>query len=172
MSYELTARAIATEVGNPLRKLVLIKLADNANKAGECWPSYKYLAEACEMANSSVRLHVKELERAGFIKVERRKGPKGNNSNLYLLTLPPMPTDSTPTPADGEPYADRRHTLCRQIAPESVIESVIEPINESKAHCAKSKVIPVPGRMIPGVYQKSNREQVRTALRNVEATDW
>ncbi|HIA8111342.1 TPA: helix-turn-helix domain-containing protein, partial [Escherichia coli] len=36
MSMSLMAKAMNIKVGNPLRKLVLIKLADNANDNGEC----------------------------------------------------------------------------------------------------------------------------------------
>lgn len=41
MSMELMVKAMKIRVGNPLRKLVLIKLADNASDQGECWPSYR-----------------------------------------------------------------------------------------------------------------------------------
>lgn len=43
MSMELMVKAMKIRVGNPLRKLVLIKLADNASDQGECWPSYRKL---------------------------------------------------------------------------------------------------------------------------------
>lgn len=36
MSMTLMAQAMSIKVGNPIRKLVLIKLADNANDKGEC----------------------------------------------------------------------------------------------------------------------------------------
>ena len=38
MSMNLTAQAMQIKVGNPIRKLVLLKLADQANDKGECWP--------------------------------------------------------------------------------------------------------------------------------------
>lgn len=40
MSMALMVKAMKIRVGNPLRKLVLIKLADNASDQSECWPSY------------------------------------------------------------------------------------------------------------------------------------
>ncbi|QQX78537.1 helix-turn-helix domain-containing protein [Shewanella sp. KX20019] len=106
MSMELMVKAMKAKVGNPLRKLVLIKLADNASDAGECWPSYQHIAEQCEIAKSTVRKHIKELEEAGLLTITNRKGPKGNSSNLYILTLcrqiaPPVPSDSTGMPADS-----------------------------------------------------------------------
>ena len=46
MSMELMVKAMKIRVGNPLRKLVLIKLADNASDQGECWPSYPEMLKA------------------------------------------------------------------------------------------------------------------------------
>ncbi len=87
MSMELMVKAMKTKVGNPLRKLVLIKLADNASDQGECWPSYQHIADQCEISKRSVMLHVSNLEAQGLLKKEIRKGgPKGNSSNLYYLT--------------------------------------------------------------------------------------
>ncbi|EFG1265016.1 helix-turn-helix domain-containing protein, partial [Escherichia coli] len=54
MSMELMVKAMKIRVGNPLRKLVLIKLADNASDQGECWPSYQHIADQCEISKRSV----------------------------------------------------------------------------------------------------------------------
>lgn len=51
----LMAKAMGVKVGNSLRKLVLIKLADNANDKGECWPSYQHIADQCECSRTAVR---------------------------------------------------------------------------------------------------------------------
>jgi hypothetical protein len=53
------AKLWAEKVGNSLRKLVLIKLADNANDKGECWPSYQHIADQ----NAAERLFVTILMR-------------------------------------------------------------------------------------------------------------
>ncbi|MDM9556038.1 helix-turn-helix domain-containing protein [Pseudomonas asiatica] len=88
MSMELMVKAMKTKVGNPLRKLVLIKLADNANDMGECWPSYQHVADQCEISKRSVMNHINTLCVAGLLRKEIRKGgPKGNSSNVYYLTL-------------------------------------------------------------------------------------
>ncbi|WP_085332202.1 helix-turn-helix domain-containing protein [Klebsiella pneumoniae] len=118
----LMAKAMGVKVGNSLRKLVLIKLADNANDKGECWPSYQHIADQCECSKSAVRNHIDALEDMGLIKRENRVGVnngKGNTSNVYYLNLdvttmppkstgvcheiaPPMPSDGTPPmPPDG-----------------------------------------------------------------------
>lgn len=80
--------AMKTRVGNPLRKLVLIKLADNASDAGECWPSYQHIADQCEISKRSVISHIDALCHAGLVVKEHRDGPKGNSSNLYRICLP------------------------------------------------------------------------------------
>ncbi|MFA0496007.1 helix-turn-helix domain-containing protein [Vibrio sp. 10N.222.54.B11] len=87
MSMLLTAQAMQLKVGNATRKLVLLKLADNANDNGVCWPSYEYIADMCEVDRRTVMRHIKTLEEMGFVSVRTRKGEKGNSSNVYQLNL-------------------------------------------------------------------------------------
>jgi len=88
MSMTLMVKALKTKVGNPLRKLVLLKLADNANDQGECWPSYQYIADQCEMSKRSVMIHISKLIEDGFLRKEHRiGGEKKNKSNLYTLMI-------------------------------------------------------------------------------------
>ncbi|WP_444959802.1 helix-turn-helix domain-containing protein [Microbulbifer sp. VVAC002] len=106
---ELMVKAMKTKVGNPLRKLVLIKLADNANDKGECWPSYQNIADQCEVSRASVRNHIKALREAGLLRLENRKSthdPRQNTSNLYTLTLSQgVVVDSTGVVGDSTPIA-------------------------------------------------------------------
>ncbi len=118
MSMTLMAKAMGIRVGHPIRKLVLLKLADNANDKGECWPSTRHIADHCECSKSTVRSHVDALVEMGLVKKTNRIGRnngKGNASNVYLLTLdnpisvagiggelmPPMPGDDTPPMPGG-----------------------------------------------------------------------
>lgn len=89
MSFKLAVLAFEAKVGSPLRKLVLLKLADQANDDGICWPSYETIAEACEVDRRSVMRHVKKLEEDGFLRVERVYDTKNkkNASNRYHLTI-------------------------------------------------------------------------------------
>lgn len=136
MSMELMVKAMKTKVGNPLRKLVLIKLADNASDQGECWPSYQHIADQCEIDRSTVRKHIKQLEAQGLVRIENREGPKGNSTNLYYLTLrnpvglksPPVGPESTgvgpqPTPPVGPESTRTSHSF----------EPVIEPVEHAVA---------------------------------------
>ncbi|EJM4622344.1 helix-turn-helix domain-containing protein [Salmonella enterica] len=87
MSMNLMAKAMSIKVGNPLRKLVLIKLADNANDEGECWPSYQHIADQCEVSRSTVKSHIRALEDMGLLKREFRRKGELNQSNVFYLTL-------------------------------------------------------------------------------------
>ncbi|KXK67877.1 replication protein [Pseudomonas monteilii] len=157
MSMELMVKAMKTKVGNPLRKLVLIKLADNANDMGECWPSYQHVADQCEISKRSVMNHINTLCGAGLLRKEIRKGgPKGNSSNVYYLTLSGAAdslgvvqqihqgsaADSSPSAADslgGSAGAAPRtsHSF------ESVKEPVTEPVaTQAEAVVAEGIVVP------------------------------
>jgi len=89
MSMMLMVQALKAKVGSPLRKLVLVKLADQANDDGECWPSYQTVADACEMGRSTVRAHIAWLEEHGFLRIEYRHYGNGGKSktNVYHLTI-------------------------------------------------------------------------------------
>lgn len=150
--------AMKIRVGNPLRKLVLIKLADNASDVGECWPSYQHIADQCEISKRSVMNHISALCESGLLRKEIRKGgPKGNSSNVYFLTLDGgapaapgvvqqvhqgsaagSPTSESPAPGGSAGAAPRTsHSL------EPVIEPVIEPITpQASAKVVKGQVVP------------------------------
>jgi len=158
MSMGLMVAAMKLRVGNPLRKLVLIKLADNASDVGECWPSYQHIADQCEISKRSVMNHIAALCELGLLRKEIRKGgPKGNSSNVYFLTLeggaPPAPgvvqqihqgsaagsaPSESPAPGGSAGAAPRTsHSL------EPVIEPVIEPITpQASAKVVTSQVVP------------------------------
>ncbi|WP_124358607.1 helix-turn-helix domain-containing protein [Pseudomonas orientalis] len=167
MSMTLMVAAMKLRVGNPLRKLVLIKLADNASDVGECWPSYQHIADQCEISKRSVMNHITALCDAGLLRKEIRKGgPKGNSSNVYFLTLdggaPPAPgvvqqihqggaagspPSESPAPGGSAAAAPR---ISNSLEP--VIEPVIEPITPQ----ATAKV--VTGQVVPFVPQQPRVE--------------
>ena len=90
------------EVGNPARKLVLLKLADNANDDGVCFPSYQYIADKCEMSKRSAISHIDDLIKMGFVSKKARKNKDGSSTNLYLLHLTKGSENSAP---GGEKFA-------------------------------------------------------------------
>ncbi|HBR4426846.1 TPA: helix-turn-helix domain-containing protein [Klebsiella pneumoniae] len=134
MSMTLMAKAMAIKTGNPIRKLVLIKLADNANVSGECWPSYKHIADHCECSKSAVRDHIDALISMGLLVKENRPGVKngkGNASNLYCMNLDnPMPPKSIapmPPESTGMPPKSIAPMPCGGTRTSHSFEPVIEP---------------------------------------------
>ncbi|WP_417698042.1 helix-turn-helix domain-containing protein [Psychromonas sp.] len=88
MSVLLMAKAWQASVKNAARKLVLMKLADNADDDGVCWPSYNHLAAQCEMSRRTVIRHVDDLILCGFMKKTTRKGGLHfNKSNMFQLLI-------------------------------------------------------------------------------------
>jgi biotin operon repressor len=104
MSMKLTALAMDVRVGNPLRKLVLLKLCDNANDKGECWPSIQHIADQCEISRRSVINHVQALVDAGFVTVVNRGREGKQVSNLYLIDLAPKPPAESAVRGAGDAH--------------------------------------------------------------------
>ncbi|NAZ70736.1 helix-turn-helix domain-containing protein [Vibrio toranzoniae] len=89
MCVSLILSFIPLKTGSPISKLVLLKLADNAGARGVCFPSLNYLAQYCEVSVRTVKRHINELERQGFVKRIKRFDDSGRQrSNLYQLRLP------------------------------------------------------------------------------------
>ena len=139
MSMLLMVEAMKIKVGNPLRKLVLIKLADNASDKGECFPSIAYIAEQCEISERSVQNHIKQLEADGLLTIENRKSENGlNKSNIYHLKFSganAAPSGESPAPSSGANAAPSGESPApssgANAAPitSHIIEPVKEPVN-------------------------------------------
>ena len=110
MCVSLILSFIPLKTGSPISKLVLLKLADNADARGVCFPSLNYLAQYCEVSVRTVKRHVNELEKQGFVKRIKRFDDSGRQrSNIYQLRLP---NDSHIQQADlsDTPLGDTRST--------------------------------------------------------------
>lgn len=153
MSFKLMVQAFEARVGNPLRKLVLIKLADQANDNGVCWPSYETLAFHCETTRRSVITHVKQLEVDGFLRIERvyDKEAGKNKSNRYHLTIEKKVLSSGennslvkelhhPSENNSPPLVKELHHPSEGASPKPITESInTESINESVKSAPKTK---------------------------------
>lgn len=118
MSVEALTWALRVGGLTPRAKLVLIGLADGADRATwSCYPSRKTLAEVGDCSVDTVDRAMKELIHAGHIKVSgRTRNGGGQSSNLYTLTPsrnyaapPPPAADLRPSPPAemprGEPHS-------------------------------------------------------------------
>ena len=137
MSMLLTAQAMKLKVGNPTRKLVLLKLADNANDKGECFPSYQHIADHCEVSRRSVISHIDALIKMGLVEKKLRKNQDGSSSNLYILHLekgsenisPPSERISPPSENGSLPPSENispitNHSINQSINQNNIVRTV------------------------------------------------
>lgn len=136
MSIKLISRAFDYKTSDAITKLILVKLADNANDDGQCFPSYAKMAEQCGVSRRTVIRKIKDLEIAGEIVIERRKTKNGNASNLFFLRClivagghPPSDTVSPNLVTCGHPPSGTASPIT--VSEPSTI-TVIEPIMSGK----------------------------------------
>jgi len=68
---------------DPIDRYVLLKLADNADQDGKCFPSLPEICDRTRLSESSVRRAIQSLEKAGLLSVERGRGA-GKRSQYQL----------------------------------------------------------------------------------------
>lgn len=167
MSFKAVAWAWEQRGLTPSQRIVLIGLAQHADKSGDCFPRVSVLADECELSQRAIELATKDLADRGIITVTKReRADKSLTSNLYHLNIyavfavggeqdspPPSEQDSPLGDEDSPPYKES----------ESAIEPVkLEPITE------KRRDAPVPAEfaefheIVFGIYQ-SNRSTVYRA---------
>lgn len=181
MSMSLMAKAMNIKVGNPIRKLVLLKLADNANDKGECWPSYQHIAEACETSRRSVIAHIDTLRMLGFVQKVCRSGEKGNSSNVYILTLGGADA-SLPSELFAPDGGERISPLSENYSPEVVQEihypgasgslSPGESLAPRTSHYSEPVREPVKTNPLPLSGKKTKFKPLAEKPENVSADVW
>lgn len=131
---------MSIKTGSPTSKLILIKLADNANEKGECWPSLKNISEQCEVSQKTVVEHIKKLEKLGFVEKTNRFNKNGKTSNLYKLNIqefqskPCEESSTTHVKNRKEPCEESSTTPYEDISHESVssFNQSIEPVSQER----------------------------------------
>ena len=69
---------------------VYMYLRDRADKNGQCFPAISTIASDLKMSKSTVKRALSDLEKAHYIRHERRYRQSGGNStNLYFVERPP-----------------------------------------------------------------------------------
>lgn len=126
------------KVGNPARKLVLLKLADNANDDGICFPSYQYIADKCEMTRRSAINHIEYLIKMGLVSKKERKNKDGSISNLYFLHLE-QGSENFALGSENISLGSENFALggSENISPRT--SHSLEPVNEPKKTTQKSE---------------------------------
>ena len=96
MSVHAVSWAFRQKVGDAGAKLVLIKLADQANDRGECFPSQRTLAEECEMSRRTVQRKLELLYELGLVSAEQRTRSTGGSTSLLYTVGPVRQIDAPP----------------------------------------------------------------------------
>ncbi|MFV0449812.1 MAG: helix-turn-helix domain-containing protein [Vibrio sp.] len=144
MSLIHIAKALKTKVGNTTTKFVLVKLADNANDDGVCWPSYNHIADQCEISRRSAMRHVKILVELGLVAVTYRSGEKGNSSNVFRLKLDSVTSDKLSPPSNEVVTEDHQPSYTQSPPPSDTVSPrtshSFEPVSEPKKTIKKSRL--------------------------------
>jgi len=147
MSIKLMTMAFNAYVNNPVRKLILIKLCDNANDDGVCWPSYARIADQCEVSKRCAMEHIKWLSDNGFLQVESRFKDGNQSSNCYTISAHKLMEASTnrgennalPSDPCSPPLVNVVHPPGDPCSPRTIIESSVLTNNVIPIKKSKSK---------------------------------
>lgn len=68
-------------------KLVLLAIADYSDDRGVSWPSYETISKKCCMDRRTVIRHIKKLQEANYLTINRRISEGKNQSNTFKLNI-------------------------------------------------------------------------------------
>ena len=92
MSFDATAWAAKQTTGKTGAKVVLLALANYADKRGYCFPSQKLLSQFTELSVRSIRRCLDHLENQKLITREPRRREDGaNTTNAFWLNFDQRP---------------------------------------------------------------------------------
>ena len=83
MSVHITSPCWKIECPTAGQKLILLKLADNANEAGVCWPSLSTIAKDCGCSTRTVSRAIAYFESINLLSHDRQF----NSSNTYHFSI-------------------------------------------------------------------------------------
>lgn len=119
----------------PGPKLVLLKLADNANDEGYCWPSMTHVCEHTGLSRSSVIRHIKSLEAAGLLETKRRSKDGVNLPNHYQLPLPNLEGVVSPCDQGGVTMTPGGGVT---VTPKPSVDRTVNEPSEEKARAVRA----------------------------------
>ena len=94
--------------------LLLVSLADQANDDGWCWPSIENIGARCRISRRTVQRFLMELEKAGELFREERRGHSTHYRVLLGVPIADTRANLTPVPSDDTrdnltPVSELRH---------------------------------------------------------------
>ena len=128
MSVQAMTWAIECKCPTPASKLVLMCLANYANKGGEAYPGQQALADDSGLSKRTVVTALSALEEAGFISREHRQRKDGSRtSDIYQLHISKVQDlhDDAETKVQISPIQSAK--FAPQYKPNGLSEPVSEP---------------------------------------------
>lgn len=140
----------------PVQKLVLLKLADNANDEGIAFPAIRTVAAYCSISLRTAQRVIQKLSDTGFIGIEKRfRGDGSQSSNRYRLR-PDLGGDnlSRPSVATGNQEAGESPRGCQ----DNVIpRTTVDPSINQQTTCW----------FFPGAFSDEDRKNASRQLQNI-----
>lgn len=146
MSLAAMIWAFDVPCGSATRKLVLLKLADNANDQGEAFPSIPTIARQCELSEREVIRTIHELESLGLVRVVRTAGRR-NRYHLLMNQCTTVTRDRESPVTVSHPTRDRESPLPPPSTPpiqERSINGQEEEKNRAKREPKRAEQSPPP----------------------------
>lgn len=164
MSFILMGQAMKVKVGSATRKLVLLKLCDQANDEGECWPSYNTIADQCELSRRAVIGHISALKEMGLLEVNARFKDNRSQSNAYLINVDALQ-------AGGEKSAPSEKTVSGENPALPTVSGGESPAPGGEESAPPGGESPAPGGApaAPRTYQLTNQSEPITEPKNTRS---
>lgn len=177
MSHEASSWAVRQTVGSQGPKMLLVMLANHADKAGVCYPGQALLAAECECRRETISRHMKHLEDAGLIvRLERRRLNRSRTSDWVVLApgmecgemIPPNAEDYPAAVVEARSCAK---SSCEDFAPShvrisggpepSVEPSALRGRENARVRIAGKPVDPAAWALVAGVLAEFNAQTGR-----------
>ena len=126
MSNRATSWAWDVEGLSPTQKLVLVKLADNANDDGYCWPSLPYIERHTGLSNSAVRTAIRSLEALGLMARVAQADERGTRPNHFQLHVPKASFAAAGVAPENRGGGTRKQGGWQEVPPEPSLEPSLE----------------------------------------------
>lgn len=164
MSAHAVSWAWKTDVEDVEAKILLVKLADQANDDGECFPSLRTICRETKVGRTTAWDRIGKLKTAGLLEVEERtRADGGRSSNLYRLLMdanPPVHLGGrgSSAPADGASSPKRT----------GILESPIElALSKESAHASLYNALIEACFPAGATLTKRAKQQVALAATNI-----
>lgn len=152
----------------PMKRLIMLALADHADDEGKCFPSISRLCQRTGMSERAVQKNIGELIETGHIERRMNEGRKG--SNLYILTPAP---DAPPHEVHPAPDAPNPRTTCTLTpAPRAPEPSKNHQEPSCVADATQKHIFDFASLILESAPKGGSFDDVQAALRDVDPPEW